>query len=110
MVSDEEDIAQSLGILLNTQLGERVMRPDYGADLKSQLFEPMNASLVTYIGDVVETAIIYFEPRIKLDDVSLTPHQEEGRLDISLEYTVRSTNTRFNFVFPFYIREGSSPP
>jgi phage baseplate assembly protein W len=109
MVSDEEDIAESLQILLNTQLGERIMQPGYGSDLKSQLFEPMNASLVTYLGDLVETAIIYHEPRIKLDSVSITPDQMPGRLNVSLEYTIRSTNTRFNYVFPFYITEGISP-
>lgn len=110
MVSDVADIAESLQILLNTTLGERVMQPGYGSNLKAQLFEPMNASLVTYIADVVRTAIVYHEPRIKLEHVSIKPDQEEGVLMVSLDYTVRSTNSRFNQVFPFYIAEGSATP
>ncbi len=107
MVSDVEDICESLEILLHTRLGERVMQPGYGANLKDQLFEPMNASVATYIEDLVRTAIIYHEPRIKADAITVTPEQLEGILRISIDYTVRSTNTRFNIVFPFFLEEGS---
>lgn len=110
MVADVADIAESLHILLNTSLGERVMQPGYGSNLKDQLFEPMNASLVTYIADVVRTAIVYHEPRIKLEHVSINPIQEEGMLMVSLDYMIRSTNSRFNQVFPFYIAEASVTP
>ena len=106
MVSDVEDICESLKILLHTRLGERVMQPTYGANLKDQLFEPMNASAVTYIEDLVRTAIIYHEPRIKADAITVTPEQQEGLLRISIDYTIRSTNTRFNVVFPFFTEEG----
>jgi len=105
MVSDVEDICQSLKILLNTRLGERVMQPSYGASLKDQVFEPMNASIVTFIDDLVRTAIIYHEPRIEVNEVSVTPEQIEGILRISIDFTVRTTNTRFNIVFPFFLAE-----
>jgi len=105
MVSDIEDICQSLKILLNTRLGERVMQPSYGASLKDQVFEPMNASIVTFIDDLVRTAIIYHEPRIEVNEVSVTPEQIEGILRISIDFTVRTTNTRFNIVFPFFLAE-----
>ncbi len=105
MVSDIEDICQSLKILLNTRLGERVMQPSYGASLKDQVFEPMNASIVTFIDDLVRTAIIYHEPRIEVNEVSVTPEQVEGILRISIDFTVRTTNTRFNIVFPFFLAE-----
>ncbi len=105
MVSDAEDICQSLEILLNTRLGERVLQPGYGADLKDQVFEPMNASMVAFIDDLVRTAIIYHEPRIRADDISVTPEQVGGVLRISIDYTIRGTNTRFNIVFPFFLAE-----
>ncbi len=105
MVSDAEDICQSLEILLNTRLGERVLQPGYGANLKDQVFEPMNASMVAFIDDLVRTAIIYHEPRIRADDISVTPEQVGGVLRISIDYTIRSTNTRFNIVFPFFLAE-----
>lgn len=108
MVSDVEDICQSLKILLDTSLGERVMQPKYGASLDSMLFEPMNTSVLTFIDDVVRTAIVYHEPRIKLIRVEISTEQYlEGWLHINIIFEVRATNTRFNFVYPFYIQEGT---
>lgn len=106
MVAGIEDINQSLEILLNTALGERVMQPQYGADLKNQVFEPMNAAVLTFIEDVIRTALIYHEPRILVNLISLVPDQPNGFLLISIEYTIRATNNRFNFVYPFFIAEG----
>lgn len=107
MVSDEEDIRQSLAILLTTSIGERFLRPTYGCDLKRYLFEPLDEGLVAYIRDLVDNAILYHEPRIKLTDLTLTQQANEGTLLIELEYLVRSTNSRQNFVFPFYKDEGT---
>lgn len=108
MVSDLEDICQSLTILLDTTLGERVMQPKYGASMEDFVFEPMNNSVLTFIDDIVRTAIIYHEPRIKLIRLEMwTERQYEGILEINIIFYVRSTNTRFNFVYPFYLKEGT---
>ena len=107
MVSDDEDIQQSLNILLTTAVGERIMRPDYGCDLRPYLFEPINTTLETLIKDIVETAILYHEPRIELLDLTLTDQSLEGILLIEIDYRIRSTNTRANFVYPFYKNEAS---
>ena len=107
MISDEEDIRSSLEILLSTQVGERVMQPKYGCNLDRLVFEPLDTSLQAYMKDLIRTAILYFEPRIILDDVRLEPFPLEGRIDIQIDYTVAATNTRNNFVFPFYKEEGS---
>lgn len=110
LVEAREDIEQSLRILLSTSLGERVLRPDYGCNLSDYQFEPMNASLVGFIRDMVTTALIYHEPRIRVERVEVTQptHQDalEGRLLIEVDYTIRTTNSRFNFVFDFYQNEG----
>lgn len=108
MLSDEEDINSSLEILFSTTIGERIMQPKYGTNLKNLLFAPIDTSLRAYIKDLIETAILYFEARIKLDDIILEAKQEEGILLITLEYTIRSTNSRYNFVYPFYINEGAN--
>ena len=108
MISDEEDINSSLAILLSTRVKERVMRPTYGCDLSDLLFEPMNLTMLTYMKGLVNDAIIEFEPRIKLLDLGLEAEQMEGRVTISVEYEIRGTNSRFNFVYPFYIQEGSN--
>ncbi len=107
MLSGEDDIRSSLEILLSTHVGERVMQPKYGCNLDRLVFEPVDTTLQAYIKDLIKTAILYFEPRIILNDVVLIPRQMEGRIDIDIHYTVATTNTRNNYVYPFYIEEGS---
>lgn len=108
LVSDEDDIRESLIILLSTRPGERVMNPLYGCNLDDLLFAPLNLTLKTYVIDLIETAILYFEPRIDLKKIEINENNElEGELLIELDYTVRSTNTRRNLVYPFYRGEGT---
>ena len=109
MVSLEADIKESLGILLSTAPGERVMQPSYGCGLKSMMFETIDETAITEIRDLVERAILFFEPRISVEDVSVdTADIYEGLLRIHIDYTIISINTRSNIVYPFYIQEGSS--
>ena len=107
--SEEEDIRESLEIILSTNPGERVMRPTFGCGLNKVVFEHINQSTVTEIIDIVERAILFFEPRITLDKVELDfQNPVEGRLLMNLKYTVRSTNNRSNMVYPFYYLEGTN--
>jgi hypothetical protein len=108
MLSDEDDINSSLQILFSTSVGERIMNPKYGANLKNLLFDPIDTSLKAYLKDLIKTAILYFEARIKLDNITIEAQPEEGMLLITLDYTIRSTNSRYNFVYPFYINEGTN--
>ena len=108
LLSDEEDIQSSLEILLSTRQGERVMRPDYGCNLDELVFEPLTTTFKTYIKDLISTAILYYEPRIAVNKIDLDDTGElEGRILISIDYTVRSTNSRYNFVYPFYKTENT---
>ena len=103
MLADEADIESSLHILLTTQLGERIMQPNYGCDLDSMQFETLSLTQKTYISDLIRTAILYHEPRIDVVQVYIdTTDELNGVLLINIEYTVRSTNTRRNMVYPFY--------
>lgn len=108
LVKAEEDIKQSLMILLSTTLGERVMRADYGADLHQQIFEPMDAAFKPYVTDIIRTAIILYEPRINLDSVDVFIDQLEGRVELTVNYTIISNNTRSNIVYPYYLTEGTN--
>ena len=109
MLEEEKDIESSLEILLSTRLGERIMAPNYGCNLDEMVFEAMNLTLVTYLKDLVEHAILYFEPRIDLENLDVdTSLEAEGILLIKIDYTVRATNSRFNFVYPFYKNEGTN--
>ena len=107
LVSDEVDINQSLEILLSTRLGERVMLPKYGCNLDELVFETMDATFETYITELVRSAILYHEPRIDLESVDYENNPNEGVLLIMINYKIRITNSRSNFVFPFYKNEKS---
>jgi phage baseplate assembly protein W len=108
LVSAETDIRQSLRILLSTNPGERVMQPSYGCGIKRMVFEQLNESVLTEIRDLVEKAILFFEPRITVESVLLdTSDLLEGVLPIHIDYTIRTTNSRSNIVFPLYLREGT---
>ena len=108
MIEADQDIEESLLILLKTRLGERVMHPDYGSDLHRLVFETISASLVTDIRDMIERAILFFEPRIKVERVAVgTERSTEGILEIQITYLILATNTRNNIVYPFYFDEGS---
>lgn len=108
MTSDEPDIHLSLQILLATRKGERVMVPDYGCNLDEMVFEPMTTTFKTYIRETIKTAILFYEPRIDLNSIKIDDSREvDGVILIILEYTVRSTNSRFNFVYPYYKKEGT---
>lgn len=108
MLEDEADIASSLHILLSTIPGERVMQPLYGCNLSELLFESLDTRMKTLMADKVESAILYHEARITLEKVILDDsHELEGVVLINVVYRVKSTNSRFNFVFPYYRVEGT---
>ena len=109
MSSAEQDIKESLHILLSTTLGERLMQPKYGCDLNAYVFSSLDNTTQTMLKDLVETAIIYHEPRIDVDKISIQEANNiEGRFEILIEFIVRSTNSRSNMVFPFYSKEGNN--
>ena len=108
MSAEEEDIRESLIILLSTRPGERVMNPLYGCNLDDLLFSPLTLTLKSFVSDLIETAILYFEPRINLESIEISQNSElDGELLIELNYVVRSTNSRKNLVYPFYRGEGT---
>jgi phage baseplate assembly protein W len=110
MVSGVDDIRQSLEVLLATRLGERVMQDEFGCDLTTVLFEEIDQGLINTLTSMISDAVLYHEPRIELDRLDISEDQAvDGLLLISLDYTVRNTNSRFNFVYPFYLNEATSP-
>ncbi|SEA48221.1 hypothetical protein SAMN05660964_01686 [Thiothrix caldifontis] len=108
MLEGEADIASSLEILLTTRPGERVMLPDYGCNLDELMFENLDTRIKTLMADKVESAILYHEPRIHLEQVNIDASREhEGVVLVEVRYRVKSTNSRFNFVYPYYRDEGT---
>jgi len=108
MLEMEADIKSSLEILLSTRLGERIMLPDYGCNLDDLVFEALNLTIKTYVIELIKTAILYYEPRIDVNKIMIDPTNElEGILLINIDYTIRSTNSRRNMVYPYYKQEGN---
>jgi phage baseplate assembly protein W len=102
----EEDIRQAILIILGTVPGERVMRPDFGAGLQALVFEPINTTTIALARHRVEEALITWEPRIDTVTVQVMADPPHGRLMIDIRYRVRTTNTFYNLVYPFYLQEG----
>jgi len=110
MVSDDVDIRESLWVLLSTSLGERVMLPTYGCELRQMVFRGINTTLTRQLQDYVQQAILYWEPRITVESVTVQQTASlEGQLTIDIAYVITQTNTRSNLVYPFYLDQGSIP-
>ena len=106
-VEYEEDIDQAIRIILGTEPGERVMRPDFGAGLKRFVFEPVSISTMQLLKQRVEEALVDWEPRIDVIEVRVSSEGPvRNKLLVSIAYRVRLTNTIRNLVYPFYLEEG----
>jgi uncharacterized protein len=109
LVAGEQDIKESLNILLSTSLGERVMQPDYGCNLNDYMFDSLNTTLIGIIKERVAHAILFYEPRILAEKIDVTSDDSfdliEGKFTISIEFTVPETNSRFNYVYDYYLNE-----
>jgi len=109
MSTAEEDIEESLLILLSTAPGERFMQPRYGCGLHKMVFAQVDDTAKTVIKNLVSDAVLFFEPRIKLESVHVSDGElDKGVLHITLDYVIRATNSRSNMVYPFYLREGTN--
>jgi uncharacterized protein len=105
--SYEENIKESIMIILGTRKGERVMRPDFGCGIHDLVFETTSSASLGHIELSIREALTKYEPRIELLTLDLSTEQiDNGILMISIGYRVISTNNRFNLVYPFYIKEG----
>jgi phage baseplate assembly protein W len=109
-VAHEEDIRQSMRIILETSPGERVMRPNFGCGIHDLVFEAMDSTTIQRIRSTVEEALRRCEARIDVLSVEVDESAtSEGKLLVEIEYRVRKTNQVGNLVFPFYFREGGLP-
>jgi phage baseplate assembly protein W len=102
----EESVRQSIWTILATSPGERVMRPDFGCGINDLVFAVNNAATATAVTRAVREALATWEPRIDVLDVYAAPDPSQDNLmNIEINYQVRSTNSRFNLVYPFYLEQ-----
>jgi len=100
----EESVRQSIWTILGTSPGERMMRPDFGCGVRDLVFGVNNAATATAVTRAVRQALATWEPRIDVLDAQAAPDPSRSNvLLIEISYQVRSTNSRFNLVYPFYL-------
>jgi phage baseplate assembly protein W len=105
--SHEQSIAESIGIIIATRPGERMMRPDFGCALQDQLFKGTDFTALSLIAAEVERALVTWEPRITAVQVTAEAKSPDaGALRVYVSCIVRATNSPFNQVYPYYISEG----
>ncbi len=101
---DADKVRQSIWMILTTAPGERVMRGDFGCGIHNLVFENFNESAIGQVLNEVSDALAKWEPRIDVLGINVKPDQNEPNLLlISIDYSLRSTNSRFNLVYPFYV-------
>ena len=104
LVSDDDEIKQSIHIILSTAPGQRVMRPDFGCRIHELVFAPNNATTAGMATQYVTEALGRWEPRIELQQVDVAPDPSNpARLAISIEYRISATHSNRSLVYPFYL-------
>lgn len=104
LVGDDQAIRQSIYVIVNTVPGERVMRPEFGCEIHSLVFDPANEDTANVAVRYVREAIMRWEPRITLQEVTVTPdNTEQGELLISVNYTIKGSHDPRSLVFPYYL-------
>lgn len=108
MLTGVEDVNSSIRIILDTITGERVMLPTFGCNLQPHVFDSMTVQNIALIEKIVFEALTYHEPRIIVGDIISEADQQTGILTINIPYTIITTNTRYNYVYPFYMKEATN--
>jgi hypothetical protein len=102
-------VRDAIWIIISTGIGERLMRPTFGAGVHDYVFQPNTPAIRTALADAIKQALVKWEPRIDLDAVRVDPVSgEPSQVIASIDYRLRTTNELFNVVYPFYLEEGVS--
>lgn len=104
-----ERISDAIWVIIKTSLGERVMLPTFGAGVNDYVFQSNSSMIRTQLVTSIKQALLQWEPRITLTQVSANPVPDEpSQVLVSIEYTINATNEVSNVVYPFYLSEGAS--
>ncbi|HET6992359.1 MAG TPA: GPW/gp25 family protein [Bacteroidia bacterium] len=107
--SYEDNINETIDIILQTKNGERCFEPEFGAGLQKFFFKKMDETLKGEIKNAVKMSLLLNEPRITVTDVAVNYLDlQSGLVEIQISYIYNQTNTRHNYVFPFHLNEGTN--
>jgi phage baseplate assembly protein W len=105
----EDNINEMIDLIMQTTFGERPFEPQFGSGLQTFFFKEMRPTLQGEIRDAVKSALLDNEPRIKVLNVDVVfADLLNGLVEITISYMYNETNTRHNYVYPFYIKEGTN--
>lgn len=105
----EDNIDENINILMQTAMGDHTFEPNYGSGLQEFFFREINETLLGEIKEAVNNSLMLYEPRITVEEVEVEVASEfDGLIQITVNYLFNQTNTRHNYVYPFYINEGTS--
>ena len=104
LAQGDTDIEQAIRIILGTSRGERPMRPDFGCRIHELVFSPINATTMGLVIHYVEEALGWWEPRIEVREVDVTPDPDEpAQLNINISYQIKATHDDRSLIYPFYL-------
>jgi phage baseplate assembly protein W len=107
--ANETNINESINIILNTRKGERTLEASFGSGLQQYMFRKIDNTLKGEIIETIKFALLRYEPRILVQDVKVASTDIlNGKIEILIIYMYAKTNTRHNYVFPFYLKEGTN--
>lgn len=107
LATHEQCVEQSLWAILETAPGERVMRPEFGCAIHNLLFANPGAEIIGQISVAVYQALSRWEPRVEILGVEVIPDEAQiNLLKIEIDYRLKTVNSRFNLVYPFYLDSG----
>ena len=104
LTADDDEIRQSIHIILGTAPGQRIMRSEFGCRIHELVFAPNNNTTAGLASRYVNEALGRWEPRIDVQRVDVNPDPDEpARLVINVEYRVKATHSNRSLVYPFYL-------
>jgi phage baseplate assembly protein W len=107
LVSGVDNIEQSIRAILSTKPGERLYHKDFGVDLSALIFEPQSSATLKSVEEKIISGLMQFQTMIIVDSVGFELNATEGLINVDVSFTIRTTNTRGNYVYPYYIKEAN---
>ena len=107
LVSGVDNIEQSIRAILSTKPGERLYHKDFGVDLSALIFEPQSNATLKSVEEKIISGLMQFQTMIIVDSVNFELNATEGLINVAVSFTIRTTNTRGNYVYPYYIKEAN---
>jgi phage baseplate assembly protein W len=107
--ANETNVNESINVILNTRKGERTLEADFGSGLQQFMFKKIDSTLKGEILEAIKYALLRYEPRILVQEVKVASTDlVNGKIEVLISYIYSQTNTRHNYVFPFYLKEGTN--